>query len=125
MENFLFESSPLYIIVSRLLETIFSGIDYVKCEKCGKEYASESSLYDHRRRDCGTTYVKCEKCGKEYASEYTLYRHRRRDCGTKKRFKCVFCYHRTKRSHDIKKHCLHKHPEQVITEKYYEELVED
>lgn len=54
---------------------------------------------------------KCSKCFKTYRRKTSLYSHRRWECGKEPQFKCAFCPHRGKQKIHILMHISAKHKE--------------
>lgn len=53
----------------------------------------------------------CE-CGKVYAHYTSLWNHRRYNCGKPPQFPCPYCIHQSFRKNDLKCHIILKHPGQ-------------
>ncbi|KAK3915518.1 Longitudinals lacking protein, isoforms A/B/D/L [Frankliniella fusca] len=64
--------------------------------------------------DCVKKLYTCGQCNKSYMRYTSLYRHRRFECGKTPAFSCQFCPHRSKQKADLKRHILRKHSGNVL-----------
>ncbi|KAE8747845.1 hypothetical protein FOCC_FOCC005457 [Frankliniella occidentalis] len=62
-------------------------------------------------RVSGSGPVSCERCGRVYRAPSSLYTHRRYECGKPPRFQCPACPHRAHQRSNIKKHVRKRHPD--------------
>ncbi|XP_058796158.1 zinc finger protein 93-like [Phymastichus coffea] len=53
--------------------------------------------------------ISCERCGKTYSQQCTLWRHKKYECGKEAGFSCDQCNYRTKRRDNLKSHIINRH----------------
>lgn len=52
----------------------------------------------------------CKNCGKSYAQYSSLYTHRRYECGKQATLKCPYCSYKSKLKGNLKVHVKNQHP---------------
>uniref|UniRef100_A0A1I8MW93 C2H2-type domain-containing protein n=1 Tax=Musca domestica TaxID=7370 RepID=A0A1I8MW93_MUSDO len=93
--------------------------EILKCNICGKEYATQCRLHTHLKYCDGSEVpepgrAKCKDCGKSYRSQLFLELHRRKHHRNKKTFPCPVCDKLF-----ASKHTLHYHSFTHATERKF------
>lgn len=76
-----------------------------------------SKVYSLDHNGKGVRYL-CLTCGKTYALQASLYNHKKFECGKAPNFICPHCPHQTKQKGNLKTHIRNKHPEK-FSEEYF------
>lgn len=61
-----------------------------KCQKCGKNFSSKTTVQKHSRLHDGIRPFSCKTCGKSFSEKFSLKRHVMIHTGEKP-FKCLIC----------------------------------
>lgn len=76
-----------------------------KCNQCGKQFKTDSTLYSHRKTHSKDTPHKCFDCGKGFKFKHHLEAHAVQHSKTKeKTFECSFCHKKFAALNNLTKH---------------------